>query len=354
MKKPSSKNTKAEILAAYRELDEAHRQLLKEKHSGNAKDADTPRHPKPTEKHAEKNAEKSEMKAVIEALEHLGETFNTAVSRLSGDLLVEAFRLKEKRSWVETETHRLAGLYDLEIGEDTLGELLRQYTDTANACEKAFQEKREATEKELAEKRRVWKGEKEDILRQMMEQKASDKRSRERETSEYRYALALTRGASDESGDRQKKELEQALEDLRETRHAEWEERENQLAEREKAFKEHKEKVENFPKELEDALKKAKEEGIGIARKQAKIKADLRAKEIAGEQAVYELKIKTLEEEIVKQAARIESLSQQLEIATRQAQELAVKAIEGASSQTSFRELKELAMEQAKNPTKGK
>ncbi len=356
MKKPGSKDTKVQILAAYNELEEVYRQLLKEKHMQDAKEDSgaAPEKPMRISAQAEKDADKAEMKGMIEALEHLGETFNTALSRLSGDLLVEASRLKDARFQVETETDRLSQLYNLEIGEDSLRELLRQYTETAKTCEKGLQERHESLEKELAEKRHAWEEEEAETIRQMKEQRASDKKTREREVSEYRYTLALNRYASDEEYGRQKKELEQALEELRETRHAEWEEREKQVSEREKQFEEYKQKVENFPTELENATKKAKEEGTGIARKQSKIKAELLAKEINGEHAVYELKIRTLEEEISEQAERIESLSQQLGVATRQAQELALKAIEGASGQTSFRELKELAMEQAKNPVKGK
>ena len=47
-------------------------------------------------------------------------------------------------------------------------------------------------------------------------------------------------------------------------------------------------------------------------------------------------------------------LSLQLEAALKQAQELAVKAIEGTSSHGSFEALKEIALEQAKNQPKAK
>jgi hypothetical protein len=348
MKKPTTKDTKAQILAAYKELEQVYHQLVKEKRTL------PPEKSAQVEVQAEKHIGKAEMKGTIEALEHLGETFNPAVSRLSGDLLAEAVRLKDVRFQLETETHRLTELYDLEIGEDTLGELLKQYAETANACENALEEKRDSLEKELTEKKRAWNEDNEETTRRMKERKSSDKKARERENTEYAYTLTLNRDVSDVEYERKEKESEQVLEELREIRQTEWEEREKQVSEREKQFEDYKQKVEIFPKELEGAAKKAKEEGAGIARKQAGIKTELREKEITGEQAAYELKIKDREEEISKQAAAIESLSQQLEVATRQAQELAIKAIEGASGQTSFRELKELAMEQAKNPMKRK
>ena len=147
---------------------------------------------------------------------------------------------------------------------------------------------------------------------------------------------------------------QQTITELEEKRQQEWQEREKALAEREKQFKEVKEKVERFPKDLEAAIKKAKEEGAGIARSQAKIKIDLVAKEFAGEEEVYQLKVHALEEEVAIQTAQIDKLAQQVESALKQAQELAVKAIEGSSSYISFQALKEIALEQAKNQPKAK
>src|SRR5690606_30865306 len=104
----------------------------------------------------------------------------------------------------------------------------------------------------------------------------------------------------------------------------------------------------------EEAVKRATEEGIGIARKQAKIKSDLLAKEVEGNRRIAEFKIQALDETISKQREQIVNLSRQLEAASRQAQDLAVKAIEGASNASSFDAIKEIALEQAKNAGKGK
>ena len=95
-------------------------------------------------------------------------------------------------------------------------------------------------------------------------------------------------------------------------------------------------------------------EGKGIGNYQAKIKLDLRIKEIEGEKQNYELRILALEETIKNQEIRRQSLSQQLESSLKQVQDLAVKAIEGTSNRNSFEAMKEIAMEQAKNQPKSK
>jgi CRISPR/Cas system-associated endonuclease Cas1 len=105
---------------------------------------------------------------------------------------------------------------------------------------------------------------------------------------------------------------------------------------------------------LEAAIKKAKEEGKGIAHHQAKIKADLYAKDMEVQKRLHEQKIQSLEETIRNQEARIQSLSKQLDFALKQVQDLAVKAIEGASNASSFQSLKEITLEQAKTLQKTK
>jgi len=264
MAKPSSKNTKAQILSAYKDLEDTYKQLLKEKGSEDAAASDTVAvKPKEIEAEPEKGAEKTDMKTVIEALGQLGERFNSALSQLSGDLLVEASRLKDVLSGADAETRRLTELYDLEIGEETLSQLLREYTETEKACEKAFAEKRESLEKDLAKRRDAWVEEREETVRQMEERKASDGKTWERGISEYTYDLGLKRGMSDEEYAHRKNEQDQTLKDLRESRLAAWDEKEKLLSEREKQFREHKEKVESFPKELEEAVKKSEGGGLG-------------------------------------------------------------------------------------------
>jgi hypothetical protein len=54
------------------------------------------------------------------------------------------------------------------------------------------------------------------------------------------------------------------------------------------------------------------------------------------------------------QESRIASLSKQLDSALKQVQDLAVKAIEGASNLKSFEAVKEIAIEQAKTQQKNK
>ena len=82
---------------------------------------------------------------------------------------------------------------------------------------------------------------------------------------------------------------------------------------------------------------------------EAKIQADLQAQESAGEKRIAELRITALSDTIDKQAAQIDHLSQQLNAVLKQTQDLAVKALEGTSTSSSYQAIREIALEQAKN-----
>ena len=148
--------------------------------------------------------------------------------------------------------------------------------------------------------------------------------------------------------------LYKELLETREQQEKQWQEREKGIADREKQYAEAKAKVEAFPQELEQNIKNGKENGRNIGNYQAKVKSDLRAKELEGQKRNYELQIQSLEETIKAQDSRIQSLSKQLDMALKQVQDLAVKAIEGASNASSYQAMKEIALEQVKNQQKGK
>jgi hypothetical protein len=353
LKRVNSKNTKAEILDAYKELEKEYKELQTQKPVATPVAKTVAPKATAIATKAEANTQSS-MDEVITTLGQMGENFNTALSQLSTNMLVEAASLKEVRTTVEAENARLKNLYGLEIEDDSLEKLINKYIETAEQTQETLKQKREEAEKAWLEKNQAVETEKEEALLRLQEQSSSEKKNHNREDTEYNYDLTLKRNLSKEEKAEQKKQQQQVLDELEETTKKAWDEREKILAKREKEFEESKAKVEGFSKELEQAIKKAKEQGIGIARQQAKIKADLAAQEFSSEEHVFQLKISSLEEQVAHQKGQVDKLSKQLENALKQAQELAVKAIEGSSNQSSFDALKEIALEQAKGQSKTK
>ncbi len=74
---------------------------------------------------------------------------------------------------------------------------------------------------------------------------------------------------------------------------------------------------------------------------------------IEDQRKVAELQVKTLEETLKRQAEHILSLEKALEEAKRQVQEIALKAIEGASGSRALAHVNQIAIEQAKGRPQG-
>jgi colicin import membrane protein len=75
----------------------------------------------------------------------------------------------------------------------------------------------------------------------------------------------------------------------------------------------------------------------------------LAKKDAEAEKRLAELRAKTLEEALTRNTAYIATLEKQLAEAKQQVQDIAVKAIEGASDARALSHINQIAMEQAKN-----
>ena len=346
MQKISSKSTKAQIMKAYNELLKAYRAL---ESKAKAKSAA----PTSADDSDEASGDVS-IADIIEALAGLSTNFSDATRTLQQKLTTEAVSLNELREAIAGHIDHLKELHGIEATDETLNELLKGYSETSKAGEEELRRKKSELRDELDEKRKAWKKEQDEHSRAVKEARDLLKKSRQREVAEYEYAQSQSLAAEQDERAQAEKAFVAELATLRETKQNEWREREAAVAEREAEFADLKAKKAGHEAELAAAEKQAAEEGTSLARRQAKAAADLQAKENDGKRRVYELRIASLEATITKQAAQIEGLSRQLSTALKQAQDLAVKAIEGASNSTSFDAIREIAMEQAKHGGKGK
>jgi hypothetical protein len=361
IRRPSDKNTKAEILSAFDELLKqkktlelqmetqlAQKPLAKPPQEGiaappppNGKSAPLPPPPK------------QKMASIIEGLNLLQLNFGGAISDLSEKLTWEALNLQGIQTQVAEEAEQLESLHSLDATTE-LDDLIQQYEESAKTFNTEFEQQRETVDLELTEARQTWIKEQEDYQRTTKERNETLGKTRQRDAKEYVYDLNLERKLTDEEYEQEKARLYQELAEFQQTQEKAWAEREKAIATRETEFAELKAKVDTAPKDLEAAVKRAKEEGKGIAYQQAKVKSDLFAKEVEGSQRTYDLRIQALQETIDTQDDRILAISKQLDAALKQVQDLAVKAIEGTSNANALQAVREIAMEQTKNLNKNK
>jgi hypothetical protein len=351
----NAKSTKTEILAAYKDLERAKKEL--ESQIKNMPQITV------TEVGNTKNIKNNEtakiaprdMLKTIQSLSQIQVGFGGAVSSLSEQLIVEATKLENLRKSIDREREDLAGLHELtEIDDTTIDNLIATYQENAKTFSKELEQRQETSNREIEELKQAIDKEREIYLRETQASQELYRKELAREEAEYRYNLNLARGLDREEYDREKLLQSQELVEALQIVEKQWQETEENIAKQEREYAELKEKVETFEEKLKAKIKQSSEEGKGIGIYQAKVKADLRNKEIEGEKQNDRFSIEALERTIQDKAFRIDKLSQQLDAALQQVQNLAVKAIEGNSNRNSYEAMKEIAIEQAKNSPKGK
>jgi methyl-accepting chemotaxis protein len=117
---------------------------------------------------------------------------------------------------------------------------------------------------------------------------------------------------------------------------------------REEEIGELRKKVSAFPKEMETALAKAIKETTERLNLEAKNREELQKREFLGEKNVFTTRVDSLEKMVKEQSEQIAKLTQQLEKAYQQVQDIAVKTIEGSSTIKSFANLQQWIAEQAR------
>ncbi|MGB6297931.1 MAG: hypothetical protein WBF90_17340 [Rivularia sp. (in: cyanobacteria)] len=357
-KKINQRNTKNEILEAYDELSKERLELKKQVdqlvRAGNSIKAENFKKTDKTSVAQYSSKVQQKMNFTIESLAKIQLGFGSASNELSEQLTTKAYRLAEIKQTVEEQLEQLQQLHDLEVTDDTLDNLIASYEENNSAYQEEFNQVSETLNQEIQELRETWRKEQEDYQRSIKERNENLNKNRQRDISTYKYDLERQRNLEVDEYEQQQKELYRALDEFQQETEKQWNERETAIAQKEKEFEELKVKVEAFPGQKESAIKKGTEQGKGIAEYQAKIKANLFAKEVEGEKASYQQRIQSLEQTIDSQEERVQTLSKQLESALKQVQDLAVKAIEGSANVNTYQAMKEIALEQAKNQVKNK
>lgn len=358
MTKPTLKSTKQEILDAYEaalaELNQAKKDLVQSKKEAAKPSTSTST---PVSKNTEAvvpNTNKSSVEAIINELTQLQNQFGDAASTLQQQLSTEALSLQTLHREVETYREQLKVLHKIEANEKALSELMEQYETTSETQQIEYATKQKELTDKIAQLRQEWAREQKEHEIALAESEKALKKQRQREQEEYDYKFDQAKQQDESEYAQLVKSYMDQLVLIKEKAELVWAELEESLKKQEKEAADLIEKADNADKEMEKAIKRAEEEGTGIAKSQVKNAADLMKKDFEGKRRVFELRISSLDATIAKQTNQIQALTKQLSTALQQAQDLAVKALEGSSNAKSFAAMKEIALEQAKNAQKGK
>lgn len=249
----------------------------------------------------------------------------------------------------------MAEVFEIDRAAGTLAALIEAQHQEKERFEQEMADEKERLTGEIESLREQWKREKVERDIQVKEQDAIETKRRQREKEEYRYAFEREQQlARDKFEDErakllaEKTQIEQQMKGLREQTEKELQERERLIAEREKEFESLQTQVQEFPKRLDAAVAAAVKDTTERIQHEAKYQQDLLHKEFEGQKNVLTARIQSLEKSVKEQADQIGKLSQQQESAYQKIQDVAVKAIEGASKVGSFGSLVHTLKEQAK------
>lgn len=207
----------------------------------------------------------------------------------------------------------------------------QEHQEQLSILEQNNSSQKQLLEKAIIEQRKSWQQEESEYKSILLQQNELLLRERQRETEDYQYRLELTRKINTDAYDSRKRNLEREVQEITQIKQKQWTERETLLTEQQPLFKENLKKIESFNVEVEEAIKKAREEAIRDVHQDAKVKADLFEKEWQSTKQNYELKVQDLEGSITKQIEQIHGLENQLQAAMKQSQDLAMRAFENAS-----------------------
>ncbi|MEA5574252.1 hypothetical protein [Calothrix sp. UHCC 0171] len=269
--------------------------------------------------------------SIVKSLADLQLEFGSIVNSLSEKLAKENSKLDELNRAIEVETVYLQELQKIRIVADTIDVLTQEHQEKLKNLEQDTGSKREILEKEILQTRKDWQKEQIRFDEALQADNELQMKQRQQENEEYAYQLENTRKINSDAYEAKKRNLERDLQENAQEKEKNWAEREKVLKANQPLFAEYQKKVAAFPAELEEVVKKAREEAIKETTQKAKIEADLFDKEWEANKQSYELKIKSLEETIQKQTEQIESITVQLQATLKQAQDLAMRAFDGSS-----------------------
>lgn len=278
------------------------------------------------------------VEAVVQKVSALGLDVSRALAEVSDKLVEEVRNLAAVREAVALERQELERLHKIDVAAAALDQMVQDYG-----------RQKEQLEAGIAAQRDTWAEEARAAERERKEAEDALKKQRQREIDDYEYKKVLERKKAQDKYDEEMRLQEKANREKQEALEKRWQERETNLKQQEQELARLRKEAEEFPARLEREAKQAAAEAARAAQQQYEQQIAFLKKDGETEKRLSEMRIKTLEEVVARQAAQVAALEAQVVDAKRQVQDIAVKAIEGASGARALSHINEIAMEQAKH-----
>ena len=282
------------------------------------------------------------VEGVVQKVSGLGLELSKALAGISEKLTQEVQLLSSVREAVALENKELERLHKIDVAATAIDQMVQDHA-----------REKQRMEAEIAAQRAAWEEESTRIERERKEQEENLKKQRQREIEDYEYKKALERKKAQDKYDEEVRLAEKKNHERQETLEKGWQQREIALKEREEELARLRKEAVEFPariqKEADFAAERSRRETeAGFEQKLLVLQKDAET-----DKRVAALQVKSLEDAVARQQAQIAALEKQLADAKQQVQDIAVKAIEGASGARALSHINQIAMEQAKNRPQG-
>lgn len=297
-------------------------------------------------------ASESSPEQTISQMSQLKISIGKTIDDLTSKLAEQSHSFHELKRACELEQEKIENNFEISIVAQSTELMIEDHEKKKAELEQHYKLKKEQLELDYQKQENILNekilaleidfNEKKELLQK--------KRKREQEDFDYQQAQKRKKDADDYT----LRELtqERELEDKKIQLEKSWNEREKLLKQDEDELQTLRHQAESYPNDLESAKKLSYNHGFKDAEAkyvQEKILAD---KDFEGQSKLHEMKIKSLEEHIIRQDKQIETLTMKLENSVEQVQQIANKAIEGAAGSSTLHAVNKIAMEQAKGSLK--
>jgi hypothetical protein len=265
---------------------------------------------------------------IVKEMADLQLEFGSIVAGLSDRLTVETLRLIEAKQAIEIETQHRSELQQVRVVADALHIITQEHQQSLNEIDRLLTTHQEDLATEQTRLRKQWEQKDLEYTEQQTEVATLTAKERQKEQDEFQYKVTRDLQLQADTFAGTKRDRERDLQSQDREQQKQWQEREKFLKDNQKLLEENLAKVAAFPTELDEAVKKAREEAIKDTNSDAKVKADLFEKEWEGNKQGYDAKIQSLEAVIERQSQQITAITEQLQTVMNQAQSLAMRAFE--------------------------
>lgn len=278
------------------------------------------------------------MESVSKGLANLGIEITRTLTTLNEKLVGQIQLLASLRDAVALEQKELSRLHNIDVAATSLDQLIQEYMQKKQELEKAQEEsnvqwdtkklKQEFDEKEYLE---------------------TLKKQRQREKEDYDYKLMLERKKEADQYEEKHRLVERKNQEKQEELQKSWQQREEVLKTREVEYAEMKNQISGFDQRLKAEIEKNRLEAVKETEQKYQQQILVLKKDAESDKKLAELKIASLEEKVIQLTQQIIASQAELINAKKQVQDIAEKAIEGASGSRTLAHINQIAMEQAKN-----